>query len=73
MTTQQQQAAATRALKVGYKHHLRHRRNKTHCVTFPSLLLSGKWLQQQGFERGDHVQVACTAGRLVITIAKEQG
>ncbi|MBL7711233.1 MAG: SymE family type I addiction module toxin [Chitinophagaceae bacterium] len=71
MATLHTPAAATRALKVGYKHHLRRRRNKTHCIIFPSLLLSGKWLQQQGFERGDRVQVACMAGRLEITVMKQ--
>ena len=69
MATPHTQPTVTRALKVGYKHQLRRRRYKTRYITIPCLLLSGKWLQQQGFERGDHVQVACTAGRLVITLA----
>lgn len=39
---------------------------------FPSLRLSGKWLQATGFQIGHVVDIMCEQGRLTITIAKEQ-
>lgn len=38
-------------------------------VAFPYLRLSGKWLQQCGFEIGQQVTVSYQPGRLVITLA----
>ncbi len=37
-------------------------------IVLPSLLLSGKWLQDCGFRIGERVNVSCEAGKLVITL-----
>jgi len=39
---------------------------------FPVINLMGKWLQDSGFRSGLVVDIAYSAGKLVITIAKEQ-
>lgn len=41
-------------------------------VAFPVISLSGKWLQEQGFKSGQVIDITCEAGKLVITIAREQ-
>ncbi len=46
--------------------------NSRRPTSFPALRLSGKWLRDSGFGIGEVVEIACEAGRLVITIAKEQ-
>lgn len=40
-------------------------------VVYPSLLLSGKWLQQYGFRPGQAVIITCNHGRLEISPAGE--
>ena len=37
----------------------------------PSIRLQGQWLQQFGFDIGNHVNVECQGGRLIITKADE--
>lgn len=36
----------------------------------PSIKLSGKWLQESGFEYGQQVSVSVSKGRLVINLQK---
>ena len=33
----------------------------------PALTLQGKWLQNLGFEVGDHVNIECTDDKIIIT------
>jgi hypothetical protein len=47
-------------------------RKTCRCVFLPSINLSGKWLQQNGFKSGQVIDIACEKGKLVITVAKEQ-
>lgn len=37
----------------------------------PTIILKGLWLQELGFSIGDHVQVRCESGQLVITRGEE--
>jgi len=39
------------------------------CAPVPYLRMSGKWLEQYGFQSGRRVVVAAEAGRLVLTLA----
>jgi len=41
-------------------------------VFFPTLNLSGKWLQDSGFKIGHVVNISCEDGRLTITLSEEQ-
>ena len=41
-------------------------------AVFPSISLSGKWLQESGFKAGHVIDIACENCKLVITLAKEQ-
>ena len=34
----------------------------------PKILLQGKWLEQWGFDCGDHIQVRCENKKLTISI-----
>jgi hypothetical protein len=38
--------------------------------TYPVIRLQGKWLEKQGFNIGDKVQVTCYKEQLIITIKK---
>lgn len=44
-----------------------------YTVFFPALLLTGKWLQNCGFEIGQLVDVSYEMGKLIITLAEEDG
>ncbi len=57
----------TRRLKIQPKYYQR----LGHLKTFPSILLSGKWLQDQGFECDSYVIIAEKKGQLVIKLQKE--
>lgn len=39
---------------------------------YPSLHLSGKWLQENGFMIGQVVDILCEDNMLLITVAEEQ-
>jgi toxic protein SymE len=43
------------------------RPNKTPTPLYPWIKLAGRWLEQAGFEAGQHVRVQVEHGRLVIT------
>lgn len=43
-----------------------------YAAYFPTISLTGKWLQKNGFRSGQTVDVACQRGKLVITVAKKQ-
>ena len=40
--------------------------------TTPAIMLKGLWLEKLGFELGDHVNVECSDGKIVITKIVEQ-
>ena len=44
--------------------------NKNSSIVYPSLKLSGKWLQESGFTPQDKVQVTVKQGVLVIELLK---
>jgi toxic protein SymE len=49
-------------------------RIKKGFAIFPAIRLSGKWLEQAGFEGGQLIEVACEKNKLIITIlSKCQG
>ncbi len=37
----------------------------------PTITLKGQWLEELGFEVGEHVTVKCEGGRLIITLSDE--
>lgn len=37
----------------------------------PQIVLSGKWLNNMGFEQGDRITVQCQGGKLIITKTDE--
>ena len=39
---------------------------------FPSIRLSGKWLQQAGFAGGQIIEVTCKQNKLIITLAENK-
>jgi len=41
-------------------------------INFPSINLSGKWLQENGFKIGHVVDISCAEGKLTIIISPEQ-
>ena len=38
----------------------------------PTIILKGQWLQEMGFEIGDHISVSCEDGKLIITLDAEK-
>ena len=59
-----------RRLKISYQFSDQHRDGQwVGSRTVPFLRLSGDWLQQAGFEVGQHVHVQVTAQRIVIVPA----
>ncbi|MCR5488225.1 MAG: type I toxin-antitoxin system SymE family toxin [Lachnospiraceae bacterium] len=58
-----------RNLKVCYRSEPRHGAglHSFHNVYVPSISLSGKWLEQLGFDIDTPIAVECSDGRLVIT------
>lgn len=37
----------------------------------PAIYLQGKWIQELGFDIGDHVSVKCQNNKIIITKSKE--
>ena len=56
-----------RKLTISNKYFFRVRKN---FVVFPSIRLSGKWLEQAGFTGGQMIDVVCEQNKLIITIAE---
>jgi hypothetical protein len=61
--------AGTRQITICNKGYARQRGR---YVYFPIINLSGKWLKAHGFKSGQVIDITCEAGKLIITIAKEQ-
>ncbi len=60
----------TRKLKVNYRSTTRKSDRYYHSVDYiqvPAITLSGKWLEQIGFDIDTPIAVECSDGRLVIT------
>jgi toxic protein SymE len=70
MTTRKRIRTKLRRLTIGY-HYYDQRRDGDWAPPrpVPFLRLGGDWLQQAGFEIGQHVQVCVTAQRIVIVPA----
>jgi len=74
MKTKQQQPAATTSPTMKARQLTVSSRISSAPFTnlcYPQLRLSGRWLEQSGFESGQQVIVTCRKNELVITLAEE--